>query len=209
VAIKLKNMKKTIIKIDPEKCIGCGQCASACHQGAIQMINGKAVLVDEHHCDGLGNCMGDCPSDAISFIEKEMDEPKPEKQVMPQTACCVEHTAQDRPQFPIQLHLINPQNPQFKNADLLLAADCTAFVHPDFQSLKEGKRLVIACPKLDSNQEIYIEKLRQLIDEAQIASLTAVIMEVPCCNGLLRLVNAALEKASREIPLGKVVVEIM
>jgi len=194
-------MKKTIIKINSEKCTGCGQCAATCHQGAIQIIDGKAVLVDEHHCDGLGRCLKKCPADAISFVEKEIEEPKQEKPIAPKTACCVEHTAQDRPQFPIQLHLINPHNPQFQNADLLLAADCTAFVSPDFQSLKEGKRLVIACPKLDSNQEIYVEKLRQLIDEAQIKSLTAVIMEVPCCAGLLRLVNMALEKTNKEIPL--------
>jgi len=198
---------KTIIQINPEKCTGCGQCAATCHQGAIQMINGKAVLVNEHHCDGLGRCIGNCPSDAISFIEKEMDEPKQDKPVIQKTACCVEHTAQNRPQFPIQLHLINPQNPQFKNADLLLAADCTAFMLPDFQCLKKGKRLVIACPKLDAEQEIYVEKLRQLIDEAQIASLTAAIMEVPCCTGLLRWVNAALEKTKRVLPLEKVVVE--
>ena len=160
-------MKKTIIKINPEKCTGCGQCAATCHQGAIQIINGKAVLVDEHHCDGLGRCIGNCPSDAISFVEKDVKEPKQEKPAAPKTACCVEHTAQNRPQFPIQLHLINPNNPQFQNADLLLAADCTAFVSPDFQSIKEGKRLLIACPKLDNNQEIYVEKLRQLIDEEQ------------------------------------------
>jgi NAD-dependent dihydropyrimidine dehydrogenase PreA subunit len=201
-------MKKTIIKINPEKCTGCGQCAATCHQGVIQIINGKAVLTDEHHCDGLGRCIGNCPSDAISFIEKEIEEPKQEKPIIPQKACCVEHTAQDKPQFPIQLHLINPLNPQFKNADILLAADCTAFVHPDFQSLKKGKRLIIACPKLDANQDIYVEKLRQLIEEAEITSLTAVIMEVPCCTGLLRLVNMALEGTKREIPLGKVVVEI-
>jgi ferredoxin len=156
----------------------------------------------------LGRCIGGCPSDAITFIEKEIDEPKPEKPAIPKTACCVEHTAANRPQFPIQLHLINPQNPQFKNADLLLAADCTAFVHPDFHSLKAGKKLVIACPKLDSEQEIYVEKLCQLIDEAEIASLTAVIMEVPCCSGLLRLANAALAKTTREIPLYKVVVGV-
>jgi len=201
-------MKKTVIKINPEKCTGCGQCAATCHQGAIQMINGKAVLMHEHHCDGLGRCIGKCPSDAISFIEKEVEAPKQEKPVAPKTTCCIENTDQDRPQFPLQLHLINPHNPQFKNADLLLAADCTAFMLPNFQSLKEGKRMVIACPKLDSNQEIYVEKLRQLIDEAQIKSLTAVIMEVPCCTGLLRLVNTALEKTTRKIPLHKVIVGV-
>ena len=199
-------MKKTIIKINSEKCTGCGHCAATCHQDAIQIINGKAVLVDEHHCDGLGRCIGNCPSDAISFIEKEIEVPKLEKSVTLKTACCVEHTDSNRPQFPIQLHLINPHNPQFQNVDLILAADCTAFVSPDFNSLKKGKRLVIACPKLDAEQEIYIEKLRQLIDEAQIASLTAAIMEVPCCSGLLRLVNAALEKTDRKISLYKVVV---
>jgi len=201
-------MKKTIIKINPEKCTGCGQCAETCHQGAIQMINGKAVLTDEHHCDGLGRCIGNCPSDAISFIEKEIEILMQEKPVVQKTACCVEHTAQDRPQFPIQLHLINPQNPQFKHADLLLAADCTAFVYPEFQCLKKGKRLVIACPKLDAEQEVYVEKLRQLVDEAEIASLTAAVMEVPCCTGLLRLVNIALEKTRRKIPLEKVVVGV-
>ncbi|MCL2436319.1 MAG: 4Fe-4S ferredoxin, partial [Lentimicrobiaceae bacterium] len=138
----------------------------------------------------------------------EIETPKQEKPVAPKTACCIEHTAQNRPQFPIQLHLINPHNPQFQNADLLLAADCTAFVAPDFQCLKEGKKLVIACPKLDTNQEIYVEKLRQLIDDAQIKSLTAAIMEVPCCMGLLRLVNAALEQTTREISLHKIVIGI-
>jgi NAD-dependent dihydropyrimidine dehydrogenase PreA subunit len=201
-------MKKTIIKINPEKCTGCGQCAATCHQGVIEIINGKAVLTDENHCDGLGRCIGNCPSGAISFIEKEIEPPKKEKPVVPHKACCIEHTAQGRPQFPIQLHLINPQNPQFKHADLLLAADCTAFVEPEFQCLKKGKRLIIACPKLDANQEVYVEKLRQLIDDAEIASLTVMIMEVPCCSGLLRLANAAMEKAERNVPLDKVIVEI-
>jgi NAD-dependent dihydropyrimidine dehydrogenase PreA subunit len=201
-------MKKTIIQINPEKCTGCGQCAATCHQGAIQIINGKAVLVDEHHCDGLGRCIGNCPSDAITFIEKEMEEPKKEQPIIPKISCCVEHIEQNRPQFPIQLHLINPLNPQFHDADLLLAADCTAFVLPDFQSLKKEKRLVIACPKLDDGQEIYVEKLRQLIEESHIASLTVAIMEVPCCTGLLRLANAALEQTTRKIPLKKVVVGI-
>lgn len=199
-------MKKTIININHEKCIGCGKCVNSCHQGAIQLINNKAVLVDEHHCDGLGRCLGSCPVEAISFIEKEVIEPR--IVIKKPTMCCIEVTNNVEKQFPIQLHLIHPQNPQFLNADLLLAADCTAFVHPEFHEIRKGKKLLIACPKLDENQEVYAEKLRVLIDEQEAKSLTALIMEVPCCAGILHLVNKTLALCKREIPLHKIVVGI-
>jgi hypothetical protein len=112
-------------------------------------------------------------------------------------------------QWPVQLHLISPMNPVFERADLLIAADCTAFALPDFnQKWLPGKKLVIACPKLDQNQEVYLDKLTVLIDEAQVNTITVMIMEVPCCGGLLRIAQAAVQRASRKVPVKVVVVGV-
>ena len=236
-------------------------CAKGCHEGALQIIDGKARLISELYCDGLGACIGDCPMNAISVEEKEVeayDEIAVIKRIIPKGAKVLEAHLQHlknhgemnllqqgiqylkdndipvpaltQPQtqnvipvsqlsafkpmsasinWPVQLHLINPQSGVFNNADLLLVADCLAYANPKLYSeLLVGKKLAIACPKLDVNKESYVNKLIQMIDDSKINSLTVAIMEVPCCGGLIRLVEMAMEKATRKIPMNKIVVKI-
>ncbi len=255
------KVKRNIIKINEELCNGCGLCAKGCHEGALQIIDGKARLISELYCDGLGACIGDCPMNAISVEEKEVeayDEIAVIKRIIPKGAKVLEahlqhlknhgemnllqqgiqylkdndiHVpalTQPQPQnvipvsqlsafkpmsasinWPVQLHLINPQSGVFNNADLLLVADCVAYANPKLYSeLLVGKKLAIACPKLDVNKESYVNKLIQMIDDSKINSLTVAIMEVPCCGGLIRLVEMAMEKSQRKIPVTKVVVKI-
>ena len=255
------KVKRNIIKINEELCNGCGLCAKGCHEGALQIIDGKARLISELYCDGLGACIGDCPMNAISVEEKEVeayDEIAVIKRIIPKGAKVLEAhlqhlknhgemnllqqgiqylkdndipvpaLTQPQPQnvipvsqlsafkpmsvsinWPVQLHLINPQSGVFNNADLLLVADCVAYANPKLYSeLLIGKKLAIACPKLDVNKESYVNKLIQMIDDSKINSLTVAIMEVPCCGGLIRLVEMAMEKSQRKIPVTKVVVKI-
>lgn len=255
------KVKRNIIKINEELCNGCGLCAKGCHEGALQIIDGKARLISELYCDGLGACIGDCPMNAISVEEKEVEAydeiavikriiPKGDKvleahlqhlknhgemnllqqgiqylkdndipvpvltQPQPQNVIPVSQLSAFKPMsssinWPVQLHLINPQSGVFNNADLLLVADCVAYANPKLYSeLLIGKKLAIACPKLDVNKESYVNKLIQMIDDSKINSLTVAIMEVPCCGGLIRLVEMAMEKSQRKIPMTKVVVKI-
>ena len=255
------KVKRNIIKINEELCNGCGLCAKGCHEGALQIIDGKARLISELYCDGLGACIGDCPMNAISVEEKEVEAydeiavikriiPKGDKvleahlqhlknhgemnllqqgiqylkdnditvpaltQPQPQNVIPVSQLSAFKPMsasinWPVQLHLINPQSGVFNNADLLLVADCVAYANPKLYSeLLVGKKLAIACPKLDVNKESYVNKLIQMIDDSKINSLTVAIMEVPCCGGLIRLVEMAMEKSQRKIPMTKVVVKI-
>ncbi len=218
-------VKRKIIKIDEDKCDGCGQCVSACAEGALQIVNGKAKLVSDIYCDGLGACIGECPQDAISFEEREAKEfsEKAVKEREKQMSGCpgakvVEFSKEEGKaeegkrssqlrQWPIQLHLVPPSAPYFKGADVLLAADCVAFSLGDFhKDYLKGKSLAIACPKLDSDQEIYIEKIKSLIDDAKINTLTVMIMQVPCCGGLLQIAKTAATKASRKIPIKVIVI---
>ncbi|MDH6312031.1 NAD-dependent dihydropyrimidine dehydrogenase PreA subunit [Parabacteroides sp. PFB2-10] len=230
-------MKRTIIKIDEEKCNGCGLCVKGCHEGALQLINGKAVLVSDMYCDGLGACMGDCPVDAITLIEREAEpyngeavkermapkEPlacgcpgsmaqeikRPVITGMASTHAGMVSSASELRQFPIQLHLCNPAAGFFRNAHLLLAADCTAFASGDFHSrFLKNRMLTIACPKLDSNPQSYIDKLTALIDEARIETLTVLVMEVPCCQGLVKIAQMAREQAHTNIPIKVIVLSI-
>ena len=255
------KVKRNIIKINEELCNGCGLCAKGCHEGALQIIDGKARLISELYCDGLGACIGDCPMNAISVEMKEVeayDEIAVIKRIIPKGAKVLEahlqhlknhgemnllqqgiqylkdndipvpdmtltqtqnvipvsHLSAFKPMsssinWPVQLHLINPQSGVFNNADLLLVADCVAYANPKLYSeLLVGKKLAIACPKLDVNKESYVNKLIQMIDDSKINSLTVAIMEVPCCGGLIRLVEMAMEKSQRKIPMTKVVVKI-
>lgn len=180
-------MLREIVKIDEDLCDGCGECVPGCHEGALQIIDGKARLVSELMCDGLGACIGHCPQGAIS-IEKRVSE--------------LSH-------WPVQMHLINPSASHYRDADVLLAADCVAFTLPDFHSrYLRGKKLAIACPKLDQGTDIYIEKIRSLIDDANIRSLHVLVMEVPCCGGLNRMVQIARAQARRDIPVEITVVGI-
>ena len=255
------KVKRNIIKINEELCNGCGLCAKGCHEGALQIIDGKARLISELYCDGLGACIGDCPMNAISVEMKEVEAydeiavikriiPKGDKVLeahlqhlknhgemnllqqgiqylkdndipvpaltlpQPQNVILVSQLSAFKPMsvsinWPVQLHLINPQSGVFNNADLLLVADCVAYANPKLYSeLLVGKKLAIACPKLDVNKESYVNKLIQMIDDSKINSLTVAIMEVPCCGGLIRLVEMAMEKSQRKIPVTKVVVKI-
>ena len=269
-------MNRTIIKIDEEKCNGCGACVSGCHEGALQMINRKAVMISDLYCDGLGACIGDCPVGAITLEEREA-EPYNEYAVMeslipkgeeiikahlnhlkehgemelyqhglnylkehdikvdinaldnetPLPCGCpgsmmreikkpvvsedMQHGAQlsELRQFPVQLHLLNPQAGFFHKMNVLLAADCTAFASGEFHSrFLKGKMLAIACPKLDANQQTYIDKLTTMIDVSQIDTLTVLIMEVPCCGGLVHIAEKAREQAQRHIPIKVIILSV-
>ncbi|MFO7617311.1 MAG: 4Fe-4S binding protein [Bacteroidales bacterium] len=210
-------MKRRIIKIDEEKCNGCGLCVPACHEGALQIINGKAVLVSELMCDGLGDCIGFCPEGAITFEEESHRGcPGSASRVLTQAvpAKDQDHRQFNRPfsaltHWPVQMHLINPRAGHFHGSDLLLAADCTAFTLGNFHGgFLAGKTLAIACPKLDSNRENYIDKLQVLIDESQVNTLTVMVMEVPCCNGLLQIAQMALSRAKRRVPVKEIVISV-
>lgn len=289
-------MKRDILKIDEELCNGCGQCVPNCHEGALQVIDGKVRLVSELMCDGLGACIGHCPEGAIT-IEKREAEPYNEVRVMEQmkdkgkntviahlkhlkdhgeTGFLQEGVAYlkihsevldfnlneviaevhnhgklpvsqpqakphihegggcpgsrtmviekpalsntnspvaDQPselrQWPVQMHLLNPNAPYFRGADLLLAADCVAFSMGGFHSKQlKGKSLAIACPKLDQGTDSYVEKLTAMIDIAKVNTITVMMMEVPCCGGLLQMVRTALGSSSRKVPVKKIIVGI-
>ena len=216
-------MLRKIIKIDEEKCNGCGACASACHEGAIEMINGKARLTKENYCDGLGDCLPACPVDAISFEEREApayDEAavlaaKAKKEGAVHAGCPGTRTKTirresipvTRPaqvqsqlnQWPCQLKLVPVHAPYFENADLLIAADCTAFAYGNFHNdFIRNHITLIGCPKLDAGD--YAEKLTQIIRENSIRSVKIVRMEVPCCGGLENAVKRALMASGKFIP---------
>ena len=291
-------MIREMVKIDEELCDGCGACIPSCHEGALQMIDGKARLISDLMCDGLGACLGHCPQGAIT-IEKREAEPYSETKVMElmvekgentvvahlqhlkehnemeflkegvqylkdhsdevdfsveevmsrvhhakveeeQLACgCAgsearsftpqsasegtipaagaftmaaavpAEQASELRQWPVQMHLINPGASYFRETDLVLAADCVAYSVGNFHSKwLKGKTLAIACPKLDSGLESYVEKIRALIDEAKINTLTVMIMQVPCCGGLLQMVKMAAGQAERKVPVKKIIVGV-
>lgn len=283
-------MERDILKIDEELCNGCGLCVPNCHEGALQIIDGKVRLISELMCDGLGACIGHCPEGAIT-IEKREAEPYNELKVMDlmvekgfntvvahlkhlkehnetfylkqgmgfliENAPKLSFKVQDvkdavhqtntvtkssncgggcpssqtvifdplslRPmqsgtevpqqsqlrQWPVQLHLVNPGAAYFQGSDLLVAADCTAFSLGDFHSKwLQNRSLVIACPKLDQGKEIYLQKLVELIDKSNINTITVLVMEVPCCGGLLHLVQMAVQRANRKVPVKAVTVSI-
>lgn len=290
-------MTRTIIKIDEELCDGCEACITGCHEGALQMIDGKARIVSNLFCDGLGACIADCPVGAISLEEREAEPydeiatiqriiPKGEKTIIAHLKHLKEHGETDylkqgvnylrannimidfaqvhnhggagcntkstvnelaKPsacagsremtfaptkgvnrnfvmasasavtsepksqlrQWPIQLHLLNPEAAYFQNADVLLAADCVAFSIADFHDrFLVNKTLAIVCPKLDSNKESYVEKITRMITHSNINTLTVVIMEVPCCGSLISLAKKAVLDSGKIIPIKQIVVGI-
>ena len=276
-------MKRNIISINEDLCNGCEACVEGCHEGALQMIDGKARIVSELYCDGLGACIGECPVGAITIEEREA-EPYDEVAVMkrisvkgektilahlkhlkdhnetvfleqgiayikdnglnvdltslqsdekPKLGCgCPGSMARSftpqsapvtRPAFapagpvlqselthwPVQLHLLNPGAGHFSGADVVIAADCTAFAYADFHNrFLKGKKLAIACPKLDSNKDVYVNKIVSMIDDSCINTLTVVIMEVPCCSGLMQIAQMAIGKAQRRVPVKQVVIGV-
>lgn len=201
-------MLRKIIKIDKEACMGCGACVTACHEGAIGLVGGKAQLLREDYCDGLGDCLPACPVDAISF---EMREAPAYDAAAVQKA----QQAQARPtgqvpsrleNFPVQLKLVAPNAPWLQGADLLIAADCTAYAYGNFHDrFMRGKVTIIGCPKLDMVN--YAEKLTTIFAENDIRSITVVRMQVPCCGGLPFAVRTALEASGKDIPLEIVIID--
>jgi ferredoxin len=257
-------MERDIIKINEEKCTGCGNCITGCPEGALQIIDGKARLVSDLFCDGLGACIGDCPEGAIE-VERREAEPYDEHEVMgnivkagpnvikahlqhlqehgqdelvnqaidyleannievpdyeekPLACGCPGSMVQDLSQnrmesksepqiftaelknWPVQLQLLNPNAPYFKNADLLIAADCAPFAYANFhQRFLKDKILIILCPKLDKTIDQYVDKLAQIFEKQDIKSISIVHMEVPCCGGIEIIVKRALEKAQKNI----------
>jgi len=206
--------RRKIIQIDEAKCDGCGQCLPNCPEGALQLIEGKARLVSDLCCDGLGACLGHCPQGAITIEEREAaayDERCAMSFAPPSSGPQTNGSppASELRHWPIQLHLINPQAPHFQGTDLLLSADCVPFALGRFhQDFLRGKTLAIACPKLDEGQEVYWQKLTALADFARINTITVMIMQVPCCSGLLRLVQAAVAQARRPVPVKCMVVSL-
>lgn len=188
-------MKRDVLKIDEELCNGCGLCVPNCHEGALRIINGKARLVSELLCDGLGACIGHCPEGAITIESREAERAQ-------DASRSTENDQSELRQWPVQMHLVNPNAPYFRNADLLIAADCVAYSVGGFHSkYLKGKSLAIACPKLDHGTDIYIEKFKTLIDTALVNTITVMIMEVPCCGGLLQMVKTATSTSARKVPV--------
>ena len=182
-------MIRKIIKIDEEKCNGCRVCANACHEGAIEMIDGKAKLTREDYCDGLGDCLPGCPTGAITFEEREAP-------AYDQAAVLA---AKKLSQWPVQIKLVPVTAHYYENANLLIAADCTAYAYGNFHADFIRKHItLIGCPKLDNVD--YTEKLTQIIANNNIKSVTIVRMEVPCCGGIEHAVKNALQESGKFIP---------
>ena len=218
-------MIRKIIKIDEEKCSGCGACASACHEGAIEMINGKAKLTREDYCDGLGDCLPACPTNAITFEEREApayDEDavrqakmkkfgvkrpwgcpgthsKAIKREAPEKSAKAASVASQLSQWPCQIKLVPVNAPYFDGANLLIAADCTAFAYGNFHNdFIRNHITLIGCPKLDEGD--YSQKLTQIIANNNIKSVKIVRMEVPCCGGIENAVKTALQSSGKFLP---------
>ena len=224
-------MLRRIIEINREKCNGCGLCAEACHEGAIGMVNGTAKQKHEHYCDGLGDCLPACPTGAIRFVEREAPAYDEAAVQAAKAAKGQAHTGgcpgsrmrtmQEKPeapaaagdvpsqlrQWPVQIKLVSPAAPYFDGADLLIAADCTAYAYGNFHSeFMRGKVTLIGCPKLDAVQ--YAEKLTEIFARNDIRSVTLTRMEVPCCGGMEFAIRTALGQAEKEIPFRTVVLSI-
>jgi len=209
-------VKRKIVQIDESKCNGCGACIPKCAEGALQIIDGKARLVKDTYCDGLGACLGHCPQGAIAIIEREAEEfdekevheylktKETAKPTSPPPAAAAEPK---RPQWPIKLDLVPPKAPFFEGAHLMLAADCAPVALKSFHDLMVGKRIIIGCPKFN-DARAYATKLTEILKQNNIASISVVHMEVPCCTGLKWAVNKALEGSGKQIPVKEYEVKI-
>jgi len=211
-------MVRKIIHIDEEKCNGCGACAMACQEGAIGMVDGKAKLLRDDYCDGLGNCLPVCPTGAISFTEREAaafdeaavkanqapggcpgSQSKRIEREAPDDLMATARIASALNQWPVQIKLVPVHAPYFENANLLIAADCTAYAYGNFhRDFIRNRVTLIGCPKLDEGD--YTEKLMEIIRSNEIKSVTVVRMEVPCCGGIERAVKQALMASGKFLP---------
>ncbi len=230
------RIRRKIITINEEKCDGCGLCVTACAEGALQIIDGKARLVSETYCDGLGACLGECPQGAIDIVEREAEsfdeaavaaahrqageasrrEELPcgcpgsllrelQPPAAPADAAAVDKAQPGQPSqlknWPVQLMLMPVNAPYLSGAEVVLAADCVPCAYGDFQRrFVKGRILIIACPKLD-NASFYVEKLTQMLAKNDLRALEVLYMEVPCCGGLVRIVQAAMQQAGKKLPV--------
>jgi Fe-S-cluster-containing hydrogenase component 2 len=180
-------MKRRTVRIDSGRCTGCGRCVEACAEGAIAMREGKAAVVDGNVCDGLGACLPACPADAISFVEEDDD-------LIPMAI-----PAQEA-QWPIQIRLVPASAPFLNDSDILLAADCSAFIHGSFRkAYAEGRTLLIGCPKLDPRE--CWGKLAEIVVRNRVRSVTVVRMDIPCCSPLEKAAYEAVSSSGKRIPL--------
>ena len=228
---------RNIIKIDEEKCNGCGRCVTACAEGAIQIVDGKARLISETYCDGLGACIGHCPQDAMTIEQREAVEfdeeatrahvagqKKPpmqmdfvcpgmaakqlERKGPPDQTASAANVPSQLGHWPVQLKLVSPHAPYFANADLLLVADCVPFAMGDFHSrFLKDHSIAVGCPKLDDNA-FYIEKLAAILQANKPNSLTVIHMEVPCCSGLTHIARQAIAESKIEMSFKDVTVDL-
>lgn len=233
------KIKRKIIRIDEEKCDGCGNCINGCAEGALAIVDGKAKVISDNLCDGLGACLGECPQDALKVIEREAEafdetaveehleaqkksnpQPRetmacgcPSTQIQSFSPCAQANQAIRQvggisalAHWPVQIRLVPPAAPFLKGADLLVAADCVPVAFPTFhKDFLQGKAVMLGCPKFDDAQ-MYVDKFADIFKTAGIKSITTVIMEVPCCDGLPHIVKKAQEKAGTHIPMNEVVV---
>ena len=197
-------MKRRIIEIDEEKCNGCGLCANACHERAIGMVDGKAKLLRDDYCDGLGDCLPACPTGAISFVEREAaayDEAAVKANLAKdkENVPLVQFRPSQLRNFPVQIKLAPMQAPYFNGANLLIAADCTAYAYASFhEDFIRDRVTLVGCPKLDGID--YSMKLMRILQNNDVQSVTVVRMEVPCCGGLEFAAKKALQDSGKNIP---------
>ena len=204
--------KRKFVEIDETKCDGCGLCVPSCAEGAIQVVAGKARLVSDVYCDGLGACLGQCPQGAITIVDREAETfDEQAGRSAPHGfpgQCPPDEEPSALGNWPLQLHLVPPTAPYLQDADLLLVADCVPFALADFhRRLLRGRPVVIGCPKLDDGAA-YVAKLVRILTLSSIRSLTVVHMEVPCCQGLVRIAQTALRATGSNVPLEDVTISI-